>query len=865
MRTPFALRAALVNGSPGSQNAHQGGGGSSAGGGSVTQPDHGGDRRKGKSKKRKLDEEGVQEGAASSRRCTFSSCECPDHSRRFHEIHMDCSSGGQDWTSLAGSLLCNACFKRFRTTGTLERKPAAPTKRNKPNLDEEEDEQEEEGAASSRRCSQAGCDAPDKSCKFYKINRDSSAGGHDWSSLEGSVLCLACYLRFMRTGTLERSRKTSTMPGEVMANHPNASPPPSTMPTTAAPVKDWMVSMAQADTAKAGTDNKEQQNFRKYQQRKRKRSEVYEENIHEWLAKRQHKKARAQDPRPDNHRHSRTSKSSKKSQAANPQTEAARKSGADEDGCQNYLQVWDKHLASQPRSGKPLEPLGPVFDAKDATYIGAGVAGFVVECTARLGTEGQHGGGQVVRTVLKISHPPEKGEGKREATFTGILGEAQTLGMMQQFAEGALCPRLVKTAEHPDAVLAGAGCVAILMQFIERKKKVGGRLGGEHGSSRETNLPKMIESLLTSVSEMHKGRVVHRDLKSSNIVVDKNGRVTLVDFGGGASPTSTAPGHRVEVAVSDEAYSRAQKQHWVLHPGEYHDLFLDQESMATGERNLHQARSEAPTRIVQSKAAAGMPPMGGACAGKALRGPILVKYVHDVAAHAEKEAKRKANQELKYAESVRVQGIEKLEGIVDARKIEWSKLLKKLWARSRGSIGGMGSACHRAPECVELMARSNVSSSQSVECWFQSALVRSFDVYAVGTIVLEWIVGTNLHTMANEHHVALRLAGRWAAGPHDTSKSPDNRYRLDNALHDWVKTFITDESNLSTIVGTLRKVGRWPVVGPRPRGEGQMAWTNSVNTWKKWAELLKGLLAPTSSTRWTAWGALQHMKASGRR
>ena len=154
----------------------------------------------------------------------------------------------------------------------------------------------------------------------------------------------------------------------------------------------------------------------------------------------------------------------------------------------------------------------------------------------------------------------------------------------------------------------------------------------------------------------------------------------------------------------------------------------------------------------------------------------------------------------------------------------------------------------------------------------QSALVQSFDVYAVGTVVLELIVGKNPGVIAQAHMQALARTGKVAAGPYRLEdrkkvgqKTLANKYGVDNALHDWVKTCITDEADLLTIVRTLRKVGDFPDLEPRPTGEGQQAWNKSVGTWKEWARLLKGLLEPTSRTRWTACFALAYMEESGSR
>ena len=121
-----------------------------------------------------------------SMRCSYSGCKPTEESSRFYQIGEGKSAGGQDWTSVVGKVLCNACYCRFKYKGTLERS------RNKP-LD-----------ASERRCTYKHCDSPTESSKFYQIKEGMSTGGQDWTSVVGQVLCNACFKRFKRGGTLER-------------------------------------------------------------------------------------------------------------------------------------------------------------------------------------------------------------------------------------------------------------------------------------------------------------------------------------------------------------------------------------------------------------------------------------------------------------------------------------------------------------------------------------------------------------------------------------------------------------------------------------------------------------------------------------
>ena len=63
--------------------------------------------------------------AAFARLCTYVGCERPEESRQFYQISEGKTTGGQDWMSLTGSVLCHNCYKRFRDRGTLERSAKA--------------------------------------------------------------------------------------------------------------------------------------------------------------------------------------------------------------------------------------------------------------------------------------------------------------------------------------------------------------------------------------------------------------------------------------------------------------------------------------------------------------------------------------------------------------------------------------------------------------------------------------------------------------------------------------------------------------------------------------------------------------------
>lgn len=125
--------------------------------------------------------------ADGGKRCSYSGCESPDKSNHFFEIEEGRKSGGQDWSSLVGSVLCQACYGQFCRKGSLERTQNKPL------------------SASERRCTYEHCDDPAKGTTFLQIGKGRTSGGKDWSPVAGMVLCKACYLRFERKGKLERT------------------------------------------------------------------------------------------------------------------------------------------------------------------------------------------------------------------------------------------------------------------------------------------------------------------------------------------------------------------------------------------------------------------------------------------------------------------------------------------------------------------------------------------------------------------------------------------------------------------------------------------------------------------------------------
>lgn len=167
------------------------------------------------------------------KRCGYRECENPTVSSQFYDISATRTSGGQDWSSLAGSTICNACYCRFKRNGTLDRAMNKPLPKD------------------ARKCSFYGCERRDEGCHFYEIVEGQTAGGQDWSSLAGSVLCNACYLRFWKWGTLERQASRKRLGVAVLPTTKPAPGPPGervrratrAIPGKMAPVKRGVMSV----------------------------------------------------------------------------------------------------------------------------------------------------------------------------------------------------------------------------------------------------------------------------------------------------------------------------------------------------------------------------------------------------------------------------------------------------------------------------------------------------------------------------------------------------------------------------------------------------------------------------------------------
>lgn len=162
--------------------------------------------------------------AESKKVCTYVGCEKPVAATRYHEIIQGKrSAGGQDWTTLVGSVLCDACYQRYKKRGKLERSLAARV----PKIKKEGiavtvadmvseapmngipggvvvESKAVEQAVLVNKCGVPGCDTKPGHGKYISIDADSTTGGQDWNLLGGKIICYACYHRYKSTGSLER-------------------------------------------------------------------------------------------------------------------------------------------------------------------------------------------------------------------------------------------------------------------------------------------------------------------------------------------------------------------------------------------------------------------------------------------------------------------------------------------------------------------------------------------------------------------------------------------------------------------------------------------------------------------------------------
>lgn len=129
-------------------------------------------------------------------RCTYEMCSHPDESCQFHTVQEGCKAGNKDWAPVVGMVLCHNCYAFYCRHGTLTRYRKKPS--------EVIQKKRTEAGQEWRKCTYKNCTHPTESTGFFKIKQGCQAGGQDWTSVVGMVLCHACRTAYLRNGTLER-------------------------------------------------------------------------------------------------------------------------------------------------------------------------------------------------------------------------------------------------------------------------------------------------------------------------------------------------------------------------------------------------------------------------------------------------------------------------------------------------------------------------------------------------------------------------------------------------------------------------------------------------------------------------------------
>jgi serine/threonine-protein kinase len=221
------------------------------------------------------------------------------------------------------------------------------------------------------------------------------------------------------------------------------------------------------------------------------------------------------------------------------------------------MQLLSAHHRSGSMLDAPLARLAPLLfekpDAEEATPARVGPFRVVRAI-------GAGGMGQVFLG--------EREDGQFQQRVALKLIRHPTPGLVRRFLEER---RILALLEHPniahlvDGGITQEGLPYFAMEFVE------GEPIDRYCTSRNLSLDQrlvLFEHVCEAVSYAHQHLIIHRDLKSSNILVTAGGRVKLLDFGiaklidasgGGASADETRTGFRVmtpDVAAPEQVQGR---------------------------------------------------------------------------------------------------------------------------------------------------------------------------------------------------------------------------------------------------------------------------------------------------------------------
>jgi hypothetical protein len=119
--------------------------------------------------------------------CSYAMCQKPLENHKFYRVSETYTAGRNVcWAPILGWTLCHACYRQYKRTGSFERPLGKKFE------------------ATEKRCTNVTCDNPTANSRFFVVDNTFKAGGRDWTSLQGHILCHACYSRFRQRGTLNK-------------------------------------------------------------------------------------------------------------------------------------------------------------------------------------------------------------------------------------------------------------------------------------------------------------------------------------------------------------------------------------------------------------------------------------------------------------------------------------------------------------------------------------------------------------------------------------------------------------------------------------------------------------------------------------
>ncbi|KAG8056915.1 hypothetical protein GUJ93_ZPchr0002g26688 [Zizania palustris] len=166
------------------------------------------------------------------------------------------------------------------------------------------------------------------------------------------------------------------------------------------------------------------------------------------------------------------------------------------------------------------------------------VGGNSTSCYRKIGMIGKGGYGVVVKAehrrtgqtvAMKMPHKADAGELLREACFLAACRCLPYLVGLHSIARNPETKNYCLVMEY-----VGPSLTHALHQFKEY----------HHRPFPEVYVRRVMQQLLTGVNAMHERRIIHRDIKTGNILVSEDGGVKICDFGLAICTAKEAPPYR---------------------------------------------------------------------------------------------------------------------------------------------------------------------------------------------------------------------------------------------------------------------------------------------------------------------------------